>query len=105
MLINNAWSYKEPCGYCHFYKHRGYVSTANYKTHECGKKHCNHFEANPTHPFISDISHKEELRLEQVTKGKQLHKEYLQGTLSLKEYKKRKEKLKQQYDAKKKKVS
>ena len=50
-LINGINTTHTPCGYCHCRTHRGYLSTALIKQHECLKKDCPFLDAFETHEF------------------------------------------------------
>ena len=51
--INNGLVKKEPIGYCHCDKHKGYLTTKDFRKHCCKEKNCTWFEPNLNHPVLS----------------------------------------------------
>lgn len=41
---------KDPVAYCHYIKHRGFLTPSMMKTHGCLRKQCRHLEKIEEHP-------------------------------------------------------
>lgn len=42
-------------GYCHFFKHRGYITRSILKNHECVKKQCSFLQKNTSNPYWTAV--------------------------------------------------
>ena len=49
-LITGAITGQTPYGYCYYKNHRGYLTKALIKEHQCTAKQCRYFRKNDDHP-------------------------------------------------------
>lgn len=87
LLINHVWSTKQPYGFCHYARHKGYVSKSFFEGHRCMEKGCRYFEINPHMESAANQSKAtQQAEKERKETDKQIQKAFYDGLISFRLY-------------------
>ena len=89
-IDGNKCTNQVPVGYCKFYKHKGYLTKEEFKTHECAKKQCKCFVPNYNSVYLQN---RETTKLK-IKYEKLITKQKLNGYITKNRYEELKQKLK-----------
>ena len=100
--INGESLKNDPVGYCHCNKHKGYLTAADWREHECQKKNCCWLEKNDNHPYWKQLENEKKKAASKKKKAalyRQIKDLYYDGKIDVAVKRKLEQEMSQGHDA------